>query len=78
MSKLIKEIIYKNKKYSLDKFYSESNNYFQQRIDFIKKLETKNIEWKEAVRLSKVWSNMKFKNCKYTKSLYLKVTKLDS
>lgn len=73
---LTKEISFKNKKYNIDRFYSESDSRFDARIKFIKKIQNK-FEWKEALRLSKVWSNIKFKKCKYMKKLYLKIKSLD-
>ena len=73
---LTKEITFKNQKYKIDRFYSESDSRFDARIKFIKKIENK-FEWKEALRLSKVWSNIKFKKCRYIQKLYLKIKNLD-
>ena len=55
------EIIYNDKKYTINKYLSESKNYFDKRIEFIKILEKNNIDIKEAIRLSKIWMNIKFK-----------------
>ncbi len=71
------EIIYLNKKEQLLQYLSESNNQFEQRLEYIKKLEKSNIDWKEANRLSKVWYCIQFKKCKYAPELYHKVTSFD-
>jgi hypothetical protein len=63
-------IIYNNKSEKIIKFNSESNKRFNERINFIRLLEKKNIKWKNANKLSKIWSNIKYLNCKYNPSLY--------
>ena len=73
-----RNISYLNSNKSIKKFYSESENYFLQRLEFIKKLEEKKIDFKEANRISKIWSNIKFKEIKYDKKIYLMVKKYDS
>jgi len=75
------EIInYKNTNYEICKFNSESKNRFNQRIIFIKKLidSNNNIEWKNIVKFSKIWSNIKFKQCKYNSKLYNYIKKFDN
>ena len=67
------EINYKNKPVQVLRYLSESNSQFNAKLDYIKKIETKDIEWKEANRLSKIWYCIKFKHCKYTPELYHKV-----
>lgn len=58
-------------------YLSESNNMFNKRLEYIKKLETAKVHWKEAQRLSKIWYCIKFKNCKYLPELYHMVIKYD-
>jgi hypothetical protein len=72
-----RSIKYLNKKEKITKFFSESENYFNKRIEFIKKLEKKKIKFKDAVKYSKIWINIKFKGCKYQKRVYLKVISFD-
>lgn len=68
-----KSISYLTKKENLIQYLSESNVQFNQRIQYIRLLEKANVNWKEALRLSKVWYCIKFKNCKYAPELYYKV-----
>ena len=67
------EIKYLDKKETISQYLSESKNQFEQRLEYIKKLEKANINWKEANRLSKIWYCIKFKHCKYTPEVYYKV-----
>ena len=71
------EIDYLNKKEQILQYISESNNNFELRLNYIRKLEKNNIPWNEALKLSLLWYNIKFKNCKYNKELYLKVLYYD-
>jgi len=71
------EIDYLNKKEQILQYISESNNNFELRLNYIRKLEENNISWNEALKLSLLWYNIKFKNCKYNKELYLKVLYYD-
>lgn len=66
-------ITYNNKKELLSKLITESYNQFNQRIDYIHKLEKHNIVWKEAARLSVIWYCIKFLKCKYSESLNSKI-----
>ena len=68
-----KRIIYNNEYVNILQFLSESENQFQQRLEYIKSIENENIIWKEANRLSKIWYCIKFKHCKYTPEVYYKV-----
>lgn len=68
-----KTIIYQNKEVKVLQYLSESNNQFNQRLEFIKKLEKNNLEWKEAHTLSKIWHNITFKKCKYSQELYNRI-----
>jgi hypothetical protein len=71
------EINYKNKPVQILRYLSESNSQFNAKIDYIKKIETKDVEWKEANRLSKIWHCIKFRNCKYPSEIYYKVMSYD-
>ena len=59
------------------RYSTESNNQFESRLDYIKKLESKKVNWKEAERLSKVWHCIKYKFCRYSPELYNKVMSYD-
>ena len=71
------EIMYNNKKETILKYDSESNNRFKIRLNFIKILEADNIIFKEAYKLSKFWYNIKFNKCKYDKNIYIKIMNFD-
>jgi hypothetical protein len=58
-------------------YISESNNQFNTRLEYIKKLENKKVDWKEAVRLSKIWYCIKYKSCRYSPEVYNKVISYD-
>ena len=68
-------IKYKNKDETIIQFFSESNEQFNDRLELLKKLEKTNIEWKEALKISKIYYNVKFKNCKYSNQVYFLVKK---
>ena len=70
-----KEIMYMNKAINILQYLSESNNDFNKRVEFIKKLEDKGIDWKEAIKLSKLWYCITIKKCKYSPEIYNKVKK---
>jgi hypothetical protein len=67
------KISYLGKDEKVLQYLSESDNQFNQRMNYIRKLESKNIVWKEANTLSKLWYNIKFKKCKYATEIYYKV-----
>jgi hypothetical protein len=71
------EIVYLNKNEYILQYISESNNNFELRLNYIKKLEKYNILWNDAVKLSLLWYNIKYRNCKYNKDLYLQVMSYD-
>jgi RNase P subunit RPR2 len=64
------EIEYLGKKVNILKYNSESNNQFNKRLEYIKILEKKKIDWKEANRLSKIWYGIHCKKCKYLPNVY--------
>lgn len=70
-----KTIKYNNKDENIIQFFSESDEQFNYRLDLLKKLEEENIDWKEALKLSKIYFNVKFKNCKYTPQVYHMIKK---
>jgi hypothetical protein len=71
------EITYLSKTVKVQQYLSESNDRFRQKLEFIRKLEKSNVEWKESNRLSKIWSNIKFRECKYASELYYKIMNYD-
>jgi hypothetical protein len=71
------DIKYKDNTVKLLQYLSESNSQFNKRVEFIKKLEKKDIDWKEANRLSRIWFAIKFKKCKYPQEVYYKIINLD-
>jgi hypothetical protein len=77
MENNIHKIKYLNTTVKIIQFLSESNNQFNKRLDFIKKLEKESVNWKEAYRLSKIWYCIKFKQCKYLPELYHKIITYD-
>ena len=70
-----KTIKYKEKDETIIQFFSESDEQFNTRLELLKKLEEESIEWKEALKLSKIYFNVKFKNCKYTPQVYYTIKK---
>ena len=69
-----KELDYLNKQVNILQYLSESDAQFTQRLEYIKLLEKYQVDWKEALRLSKIWYCIKFKNCRYSPEIYHKVT----
>ena len=70
------KITYLGQDIDIIQYISESNNQFNARLEYIKKLETKNINWKESIRLSKIWYCIKYKSCRYSPEVYNKVMSL--
>lgn len=68
-----KEIKYKNDKFKVVQYISESDTTFNERIEYIKNAIDNNLSSKEAIRLSKIWYSNKYKNCKYDKSIYQQI-----
>lgn len=64
------EINYNGQKTRILKYLSESNTQFDKRIEFIKKLEKQQVNYKEAIRLSKIWYCIKYRQCKYLPNIY--------
>lgn len=70
MESQIHQIKYLNKNINITQFLCESDEQFNSRLELIKKLEEKNIEWKQAQKLSKIYYNVKFKKCRYSPIVY--------
>lgn len=61
----------------VEKYTSESEKRFKQRLEFIKKCNN-TYQLKDAIRLSKFWYNIKFNKTKYDKEIYEIVKKIDN
>ena len=63
------KIKYLKKNVEILKFQSESNNIFNKKIEFIKKLENHKVKWKYAIKITNLWEAIKYQKCKYTNSI---------
>ena len=70
-----KDIMYMNNTIKVLQYLSESNSNFNKRVEFIKTLEKDNIDWKEAIKLSRLWYCITIQKCKYSPDTYNKVKK---
>lgn len=70
METQIHKITYMGKDVELTQYLCESDEQFNSRLEVIKKMEEKNVEWKQAQKLSKIYYNVKFKKCRYTPMVY--------
>jgi hypothetical protein len=70
MESQIQQIKYLNKNVNITQYLCESDEQFNSRLELIKKLEEKKIEWKQAQKLSKIYYNVKFKKCRYSPIVY--------
>ena len=70
-----KDIMFMNKSIKLLQYLSESNSDFNKRVEFIKTLEDKDVDWKEAIKLSRLWYCITIKKCKYSSETFNKVNK---
>ncbi len=70
MESQIHQIKYLDKNIEITQYLCESDDQFLSRIELIKKLEEKKIDYKQALKLSKIYYNIKFKKCKYTPVVY--------
>tara|TARA_Y100000589_G_C26741956_1_gene462078 strand:- start:40 stop:255 length:216 start_codon:yes stop_codon:yes gene_type:complete len=57
----------------IEKIEGESNKVYQERLEFIKKVNSDISDMKEAIRLSKIWVNFKYNNCRYTPEVFSKI-----
>jgi len=76
MESQYKTIKYQDKEVKVTQYLSESDEQFNNKLIIIKKLEEQNIPLKEANKLSKIWYNVKYKNCKYPRENYNKIINL--
>jgi hypothetical protein len=58
-------INYNNNLIKITRYISESNNIFNKRLEFIKKLEKHEVVIDNIENLSMLWYNMKFNSCIY-------------
>lgn len=72
-----KEIIYNGQIVNILQYISESDSQFEAKINFIKKLELAGLQWEEANIMSKIWSSIKFKKCKFPADIYHKIKYYD-
>ena len=70
-------IEYLNDKIKILQYLSESNNQFNNRLLYIKKLENNKLNYKEAIRMSKIWYSIKYKKCKYQQEIYNYIMKFE-
>jgi hypothetical protein len=56
----------------------ESNSQYNNRLEFIKSIKHQKMDLNEEIRLSKLWYNIKYLNCKYSKKIYHNIKSLDS
>lgn len=73
MENTYQEMIYMDKSIKVLQYISESNNDFNKRVEFIKSLESKNKDWKEAIKLSRLWYSINIKKCKFPPEIYNKI-----
>ena len=78
MESQIHQIKYLNKNVDITQYLCESDEQFNYRLELIKKLEEKNIEWKQAQKLSKIYYNVKFKKCRYSPIVYNMIKDLNT
>lgn len=70
METQIETINYLTNNESITKYFSESDEIFNDRIELLKKLELEKIPYKDALKLTKIYINVKYKKCKYNPQLY--------
>ena len=70
METQIININYLDKDEIVTKFFSESDEIFNDRLDVLKKLEEKKTPFKDALKLTKIYINVKYKKCRYDYLLY--------
>jgi len=75
METQIENITYLDKNESIVKFFSESDEIFNDRIELLTKLEKEKVPYKDALKLTKIYINVKYKKCKYSPQLYHSIKK---
>jgi len=71
------EFIFNNKKENLERIPSECLSRFNERVKFIKLLESNNFIWKDAHKLSKIWYNIIYYKMKHDSSTYNQIIKFN-
>jgi|TARA_Y200000002_G_scaffold382689_1_gene400761 hypothetical protein len=61
----------------LEKYDNESYDIFFKRAEFILNNRNSNIKFDELILLSKIFTNNKFKNCKYSNDVIKKIKNLN-
>ena len=51
----------------------ESNKIFDDRIKFIERVYSNTNDLKESIRLSKIYINYKYRDCRYSSDVFLKI-----
>ena len=69
------EIKKNNLCFTLEKLNDESEDMFQGRIEFVKKAIKKdnNLSEIDLIKYSKIWSNIRYKGCRYSAKIYNKI-----
>ena len=75
METQIENITYLDKNESITKFFNESDEIFNARIELLQKLEKEKVPYKDALKLTKIYINVKYKKCKYSPQLYHSIKK---
>lgn len=57
----------------IERTTDESNKIFDERIKFIKRVYSNTNDLKESIRLSKIYINYKYRDCKYSSDVFLKI-----
>ena len=57
----------------IERLPDESNKIFDDRIKFIEKVYSNINDLKESIRLSKIYVNYKYKDCRYSSEVFLKI-----
>ena len=77
---MIKIVIINNQLIVLDKLLSESDEMFYDRVDFIlenyKIIQDKSLDLEILISYSKIYSNIKYKKCVYSKEVMNKIYNL--
>ena len=68
-------ITYMNTNKKITQFFSESNEQFNNRLEVLKLLEKDNIKYNDAIKISKLYYNVKYMKCKYIPFVYNMVRK---
>jgi hypothetical protein len=61
----------------MNKVLGESFVEFEERKKFFQKLLDNKVKEDEAIKLSLIWANIKFRKCRYEASLYHQIKKYD-